>query len=156
MDARIVVNLRSAVDGHAVHHVQNKCRLLAIFVLRFILGAALENLDCLRFMLAGGGKQNPVDGRVREVVRRNVLSFLGDHVGRDHAVQIVGRNNVFPDVPGRRSSSFWFASVTQRIAKMTLLPSKSTSTSLTSRSTQFVTEAVMLRSGALGEARSRI
>jgi len=35
-------------------------------------------------------------------MRSDVLAFLGDDVGGDDAVQVAGRNDVFPNVPSRR------------------------------------------------------
>ncbi len=80
------------------HHVQHEGVLVAVLVLRGELGLALVDQHRLRLALARGGKDDPA---VRQVVRREVVAFLGHDVGLDHAAQRVGRDVVLPDVPGR-------------------------------------------------------
>ena len=81
-----------------VHHVQHEGVLVAVLVLRGELRLALVDQHRLRLALARRRKD---DAAVRQVVRRQVVAFLGDDVGLDYAPQRVGRDVVLPDVPGR-------------------------------------------------------
>ena len=81
-----------------VHHVQHEGVLVPVLVLGGELRLALVDQHGLRLALPRGRED---DAAVRQVVRRDVVAFLGDDVGGDHAAQHVGGAVVFPDVPGR-------------------------------------------------------
>ena len=72
--------------------------LVAILILGRELRLAFVDQHGLRLALAGRGEDDPP---VRQVVRRDVVAFLGDDVGSDDPAQHVGRPVVLIDVPGR-------------------------------------------------------
>ena len=91
---------RNLADAGAVrvHHVKHESVLVLVLVLGGELRLALVDQHRLRLALARRGKD---DAPVRQVVGRDVVAFLGDDVGGDHAPQHVGGAVVLPDVPGR-------------------------------------------------------
>ena len=86
------------VAAVGVHHVQHEGGLLPVLVLRLELRLALVEQDRARLALARRGED---DAPVGQIVRGEVVAFLGDDVGRDHAPQRARRHVVLPDVPGR-------------------------------------------------------
>ena len=91
---------RDLLDVGAVgaHDVQHERRLVAVLVLRVELWLAFVEQDRLRLALAGRAEDHAPVGKV---VWCDVVALAGDDVRADQAAQLAGRNDVFPDVPGR-------------------------------------------------------